>query len=86
MRASTLQQHSLPCSKSRESDDPKSFCPTRANGLVEIVNNAIHEKCRIVNQVGLKHCVKNTWQLSVINFMRPMDCTVLQYSEMDSIS
>lgn len=38
--------------KPRESDDPKSFCPTRANGLVELVTNAIHEKCRIVNQVG----------------------------------
>ena len=38
--------------KHRESHDPKSFCATRANGLVEMVINALHEKCRIVNQVG----------------------------------
>ena len=38
----------------RESDDPNSFCASRATGLVEMVTNAIHEKCRIVNQVRFR--------------------------------
>ena len=40
----------------RESDDPKAFCASRATGLVEMVTNAIHEKCRIVNQVPKFKC------------------------------
>ena len=51
VRLSVLK-HILLSFKTRESDDPKAFCATRANGLVEMVTNAIHEKCRIVNQVG----------------------------------
>ena len=46
----------------RESDDPKSFCATRANGLVEMVTNAVHEKCRIVNQVGIVSVVKGEFE------------------------
>ena len=48
--------------KHRESHDPKSFCATRANGLVEMVINALHEKCRIVNQVG-KSYVKGYFKM-----------------------
>ena len=47
----------------RESDGASAFCATRANGLVETVTNAIHEKCRIVNQVRLL-AAQDTYSLS----------------------
>ncbi|KAJ7386496.1 hypothetical protein OS493_008630 [Desmophyllum pertusum] len=52
----------------RESDDPKSFCATRANGLVEMVTNSIHEKCRIVNQRMLLHELYETKKCNSLLF------------------
>lgn len=57
--------------KCREPDDSRAFCATRATGLVEMVINAIHEKCRIVNQVS---GLETTVPCSRIHLTMPANC------------